>query len=53
MKPKAEGRLTWPVNKVAFHWHDDNQNESFFFYVYGSVHHNIFFEITNRYSYMQ
>jgi len=24
-----------------------------FFYVYGSVHHNIFYEVTNRYSYMQ
>ena len=24
-----------------------------FFYVYGSAHHNIFYEITNRYSYMQ
>ena len=24
-----------------------------FFYVYGSVHHNIFYEITNRCSYMQ
>jgi hypothetical protein len=23
------------------------------FYVYGSVHHNIFYEITNRCSYMQ
>jgi len=25
----------------------------YLFYVYGSVHHNIFFEITNRCSYMQ
>jgi len=25
----------------------------FFFYVYGSVHHNIFYEITNRCSSMQ
>ena len=24
-----------------------------FFYVYGSVHHNIFYEITNRCSYKQ
>jgi len=25
----------------------------YFFYVYGSVHHNIFYEITNRCNYMQ
>jgi hypothetical protein len=29
------------------------QNRITGFYVYGSVHHNIFYEITNRCSYMQ
>ena len=28
-------------------------NTIYIFYVYGSVHHNIFYETTNRCSYMQ
>ena len=36
---------------IVLHYsHERRQRE---FYVYGSVHHNIFYEITNRCSYMQ
>ena len=47
--PQLDGRQIW-------HWKSKHQMRQYYegvFYIYGSVHHNIFYEITNRCSYMQ
>ena len=46
---------TLQKRKVAAKWvrNQLSEEQKAVFYVYGSVHHNIFYEITNRCSYMQ
>ena len=56
--PQAKPVIMWAGWKLKFIWcHCASPNNLFIndfmsFYVYGSVHHNIFYEITNRCSYM-
>ena len=38
---------------IRIFFHSRCVKDDLVFYVYGSVHHNIFYEITNRCSYMQ
>jgi len=47
------GRMEWIDLAQERHKRHTLENVVMKFYVYGSVHHNIFYEITNRCSYMQ
>ena len=40
-------------NTTPRQWNRDREKDGTLYFVHGSMHHNIFYEITNRCSYMQ